>query len=207
MRLKLELCLDGGTRCVCVCVFVYICMPLFELFKHFFLLCFFSFFYRPKKIKLRLIFLLLVSSEDEAAAAAAAAAVGGAGQGQGGQGGAATQRRPTDLVLETLAGLEKDNHHVTESYFWLQMLSYHLAVVKKEQVAVAVAAGSTTPSRTSALRLLTPITFDDFFRRPLCQPLRNSMLIDKYYSRHAIDAPEAKTAFTLPDIKQLPNRV
>ena len=135
-------------------------------------------------------------------------------------------RRNTDAVLTALQDVEKDGFHLTAAYFWLQMVSYHLAVMQKEQreqraasiAEVAVAeAGSPTVTSTSSTAASPSIQapasssnvvpFDMFFRRPLCQPLRNSQLIEKYYTRKVIDSPSARDQYTLPDLKKLPTIV
>lgn len=52
-----------------------------------------------------------------------------------------------------------------------------------------------------------PMAFDDFYRRPVVQPLRNQLLYEKYYSRRLIDAEASATEFALPDLKPLPSVV
>ena len=51
------------------------------------------------------------------------------------------------------------------------------------------------------------ITFADFFRLPHCQPLRNSLFYEKYYSRVVVDDPASAVGFVIPDLKQLPSVV
>lgn len=132
--------------------------------------------------KIRLIYLLLTQSIDEHA----------------------NPSNNRNAVLHGLQEIEKSNFHVTESYFWLQMVSYHIALLKKENnenPTVTTAAGllGTEPANT--------LEFDEFYRRPVCQSLRNSLLVDKYYSPKVIDSPQAIAEFVLPDLKPLPSVV
>jgi hypothetical protein len=105
-------------------------------------------------------------------------------------------RRPINEILETIQKIEKENFHLTLNYFWIQLVSYHLALLQKKRGAATGAAGG-----KSALE------FEEFYRQPECQKLRNSLLSEKYYSRSVIDSDDAKEAFALPDLKQLPSIV
>jgi signal recognition particle receptor subunit beta len=95
-------------------------------------------------------------------------------------------RRPIDEIFETIRVIEKENFHETLNYFWVQQVSYHLALLKKR---------SSHPCRD----------FDEFYRQPECQKLRNSLLSEKYFSRALVDSVEARESLRLPDLKQLPN--
>jgi hypothetical protein len=135
---------------------------------------------------IRLIYILLTTDPDsteqqskattEAGAAAAAAAT------------RPPPRRPIDRIFETIRSIEKENFHETLNYFWVQQVSYHLALLRKR---------SPNPCRD----------FDEFYRQPECQRLRNALLSEKYFSRSLIDSEAAKESLTLPDLKQLPNLI
>jgi signal recognition particle receptor subunit beta len=108
-------------------------------------------------------------------------------------------RRNTDKVLDCLRSVEKGGFHMTESYFWVQMVSYHIALMQKEMNAPA--------HQANAVAVADIPAFDTFYRRPICQSLRNALLVDKHYSRKLIDSEEAAQGFVLPDLKPLPSLV
>jgi len=89
-----------------------------------------------------------------------------------------------------LENMEGGGHHVTETYFWIQMCSFCAAT------AAAAAAAATTPPFA---------TFAMFIQAPTSQKLRNPSLISKYYTTKQLDA--GKESFVLPDKKQLPSIV
>lgn len=145
------------------------------------------------EVKLRLIYVSLLAPDGDAV----------------GAGGGGASRRPTDKVLDLLRSIEKGGFNLTEDYFWLQMVSYHIAVAKKElRTASPVSVGSNAAGGEGGTSLLSlSLSFDEFSRRPVCQGLRNSLLIDKYYSRRLLESSDAQTSFQLPDLKQLPSIV
>lgn len=117
--------------------------------------------------------------------------------------------KSVDGVLEMLQSIEKSGFHLTLSYFWIQMVTYHITVEEREQKTAArngdtmVFSFSQQPTHTGAFGLqelqnalaqeefnsATPtsggeatlkcMTFADFLLRPHCQPLRNSELHSK----------------------------
>lgn len=95
------------------------------------------------------------------------------------------RRRNAERVIDTLRGIEKDAFHLTITYFWIQMVSFSMKAV-----------GSATS---------TQMEFDVFYRQPICQKLRNSLLYESYYSRRVMDADKAAVEFALPDLKSLPS--
>jgi hypothetical protein len=110
--------------------------------------------------------------------------------------------------LSILEGIERSGYHLTLSYFWVQLVTYHMAVEAKE-LHGAQAKASNTPvlvtvfgafGRSGAvpageeftleqlqqctesdhsLALGGAMPFADFMLRPHCQPLRNALLYSK----------------------------
>lgn len=99
----------------------------------------------------------------------------------------AGHRRNVDAILETLKGIEKEHFHLTINYFWIQMVTYFISQTK-------LLAGDGKEI----------VDFDTFYRQPICQKLRNSVLYDKYYSRRVIDDQNSSVVMNLPDLKPLP---
>ena len=111
-------------------------------------------------------------------------------------------------VLDVLSRIEKGSHHVTVAYFWLQMVTYHVALMNRDAASgVFIFPGRSGAATAAGVDADASISFDVFFRRPHSQPLRNELLIDKYYSRRLIDSADAAESFCLPDLKQLPSTV
>lgn len=104
------------------------------------------------------------------------------------------ERRPVNEILEMIQKIEKENFHLTLNYFWIQLVSFHVALIQKKKMQ----------QETGGMRRQE---FEEFYRQPDCQKLRNSLLYEKYYSRTLIDSEDAKESFALPDLKQLPNLV
>jgi len=100
-------------------------------------------------------------------------------------------RRNTNKILDHLKSIEKANFHVSLSYFWIQMVSYYLAVVSKGK--------SKTADRGEVMK------FDDFFMLKECEKLHDSLLYEEYYSRTIIDNLDSMSTFTLPDRKPFPS--
>jgi hypothetical protein len=100
-----------------------------------------------------------------------------------------------DDILNSLEEFERTSTHVTINYFWLQMVTYHMALYAK-RVLTAIPGGDSAPEFHA---------FADFIRHPLSAPLRNQLLYDNYYSRSAID--RGNDSFIIPDIKPLPSVV
>jgi hypothetical protein len=107
------------------------------------------------------------------------------------------RRRPVDEILETLQKIEKENFHLTLNYFWIQLVSFHIALLQKKKQQQGQESGEKGQQ----------MEFEEFYRQPDCQKLRNSLLYEKYYSRAVIDSEDAKESFALPDLKQLPSLV
>jgi hypothetical protein len=110
-----------------------------------------------------------------------------------------------DGILVVLQGIEKAGYHLSLNYFWVQMVTYHIAVEAKERRAAAGTAVTTVFAAFSdpaqkysgecTLQRLgeevggaadsdAPGTtgcmpFAEFLLRPHCQPLRNAFLYDK----------------------------
>jgi hypothetical protein len=111
-----------------------------------------------------------------------------------------------DGILAVLQGIEKAGFHLSLNYFWVQMVTYHIAVEAKERRAAAGAAVTTVfaafsdPAQKyvgecSLQQLGTELSaaaentdapgssgcmaFAEFLPRPHCQPLRNAFLYDK----------------------------
>lgn len=104
-----------------------------------------------------------------------------------------------------LQNIERSGYHLTLSYFWVQMVTYHLAVEAKQKQATATdpplfgafgqKPGGSHPVNAEdeeyslpALQLLKEsdfasaapaMTFAEFLLRPHCQPLRNALLYSK----------------------------
>ena len=128
-------------------------------------------------------------------------------------------KRSSDIsfILDKLQELEKDNYHASINYFWVHMVDYYMKAAikkaKKDSSASSIfsyfSAGSQRLdiSTKAGHASETPVAFSDFFRLPLCQPLRNSLLYEKYYSHSAVDDPNSAMSFVLPDLKQLPSVV
>ena len=97
-------------------------------------------------------------------------------------------RRSSNAILDALSAVEKEHFHLTITYFWIHMVSYNIAVVQKDHD-------------------IASISFDEFYRQPIVQKLRNHLLYDKYYSRKLLDDGAINSAkeYVLPDLKQLPS--
>lgn len=111
-----------------------------------------------------------------------------------------------DGILSVLQSIERGGYHLTLSYFWVQMVTYHMTVEAKErkvtdtaaalfgvygQPAAAQEPGTADEEVYSmeGLQLLKEsdfaatapvINFAEFLLRPHCQPLRNALLYNKY---------------------------
>ena len=84
-------------------------------------------------------------------------------------------------VFADLEAYEKEGHHVTVVYFWIQMIDYTMVKLKDQ----------TCP------------TFGIFIQNPQSQQLRNPDLIDKYYSKKVLGM--GKSEFQISDIKAMPS--
>eukprot|EP00602_Paraphysomonas_sp_CaronLab_P008829 CAMPEP_0185018178 /NCGR_PEP_ID=MMETSP1103-20130426/987_1 /TAXON_ID=36769 /ORGANISM="Paraphysomonas bandaiensis, Strain Caron Lab Isolate" /LENGTH=539 /DNA_ID=CAMNT_0027547899 /DNA_START=74 /DNA_END=1693 /DNA_ORIENTATION=- len=102
-------------------------------------------------------------------------------------------------VLKTVSDFEGETSHETLNYFWLQMISFNMALLKKNMGISAVGAGG------DASDFSYEMPFSEFMLQPRCQALRNELLYLKYYTKPCID--RSANEFVLPDIKQLPNVV
>lgn len=115
-------------------------------------------------------------------------------------------RRNVDAVFDILKAIEKDNFHLTITYFWIQIISNFIAVIRKRsnQTSAIITSTSTSSSTTSAT-YTNDMDFETFYRQPECQKLRNSLLYEKYYSRSVIDDKSAAVSFRLSDLKYIPS--
>ena len=115
--------------------------------------------------------------------------------------------RSVDDILEVLRGIEGPEYsHLTENYFWIQMITYHMAVDAQDNprlyerlpppastaspssssvvaaavvaAAVAVAGPGPPPDRDASM-----CTFHRFSSLPHCQPLHSALLVDKYVAQ------------------------
>ncbi len=86
-------------------------------------------------------------------------------------------------VLDALRAVDKDGFHLTKDHFWVTMVSIDIAKVAKKR-------GMTT--------------FEEFYRQPECQALRNWSLPAKYFSPAVLDSSAARTELILPN-KPLPS--
>mmetsp|Transcript_20151 Transcript_20151/g.28886 ORF Transcript_20151/g.28886 Transcript_20151/m.28886 type:complete len:554 (+) Transcript_20151:48-1709(+) len=110
-------------------------------------------------------------------------------------------RRNVDKILDHLKSIEKSNSHVSLNYFWIQMVSYYIAVVSKGKSKLVHATNLSSSSHT----LEEEITFDVFFELKECDKLHNSLLYEEYYSRSIIDSQDSMNSFALPDLKPFPS--
>jgi hypothetical protein len=113
------------------------------------------------------------------------------------------KRGADDAVLAQIHSIERSGFHYTLSYFWVKLVSYHMAVEDKQiresgnaagilSTATAAAAsvgsegkgfpklGSGGSGSASAEEEDASLSFAWFLLRSHCQPLRNSELADKY---------------------------
>jgi len=122
-----------------------------------------------------------------------------------------TLSRNVDQIFNIIRIVEGDNFHITLNYFWIQMVSYHIAVVRKKRTPVAQHVKTDTTELQSGTDVKSTsasfMDFEDFYRQPDCQRLRNPLLYEKYYSRSIIDSREAMESVELPNLKQLPSVV
>ena len=101
--------------------------------------------------------------------------------------------------MDALRSVEKGAFHMTINYFWIQMVKYCIAVVQQR---LRKSNKDVAPSVNSSM-----MVFDEWYRQPECQRLRNQLLHGKYYTARALDAPRAAVEFVLPDLKTLPSLV
>jgi hypothetical protein len=101
-------------------------------------------------------------------------------------------RRDTDAIFEAIKSIEKTNFHLTINYFWVQMISNCIATVNKRM---------NLNNENNNISGLQPMSFDEFYRQPECQKLRNSLLYEKFYSPSVIDNESAAVEFVMPNIK------
>lgn len=66
--------------------------------------------------------------------------------------------RSDDAILSVLQGIERSGYHLTLSYFWVQMVTYHIAVEAKERRSVAVRAGGAPVTVFGAFELTSTQT-------------------------------------------------
>ena len=95
------------------------------------------------------------------------------------------------IKFEALKFIEKDDFHLTINYFWVQMVSNFIAIVDKR---LKSSGASSAPG-------VKRFDFDEFYRQPECQKLRNSLLYEKYYSPSVIDSQSSAIEFVMPNIK------
>ena len=91
--------------------------------------------------------------------------------------------KSVDGVLEVLQSIEKSGFHLTLNYFWIQMVTYHIAVEEREQkiaagngdakVAASVFSFFQPPSHTGAFglqELQNALAQEEFNSATLTQP-------------------------------------
>lgn len=151
-------------------------------------------------ILIRVIFVLLLEQEKKADAASSSS------------GGRPEPTRNVDQIFDMIKIVEGDNFHITLNYFWIQMVSYHIALIRKKRSQVVpkskkleVDTTELMPETDEKLRPTCVLDFEDFYRQPDCQRLRNSLLYEKYYSRSIVDSRKAMESVELPNLKQLPS--
>lgn len=87
-------------------------------------------------------------------------------------------------ALELLRHFQKDRFHMTVNYFWIQLLTLHMAVVRQ------LTGKQTEP-------------FKEFINRPQCNQLLDPLLPLTYYSPTRLE--NGAFVFLLPDLLPLPN--
>lgn len=128
-----------------------------------------------------------------------------------------------DTILALLSTIEGGGAHTSINYFWIHMVDYYMRLADKQSSTLSLRekplfsflpAKSVAPPTAGADVDASPgpdprtdLPFSDFFRMPHCQPLRNSLFYEKYYSRAVVDDPASAAGFVIPDIKQLPSVV
>jgi hypothetical protein len=127
-------------------------------------------------IKMRIIYLSLVSLQSSSSSTISSAVN--------------TSRASTiDGILSILRSIEKEHFHLTINYFWIQMVHYHIALLRKEKKQQLLQKSnaawsvfySTNPQ--SLDNDISIVPFEAFYREPKCQKLRNALLYEHYYSR------------------------
>ena len=124
----------------------------------------------------------------------------------------------TEYILNRLKDIEKENSHMSINYFWIHMVDYYMRIAAKhssepEKSSLAsyfsfLTHDSKSYDVNTDIKLADEnVTFADFLRFPHCQPLRNSLLYEKYYSRAVIDDATSAQSFVIPNLKQLPSIV
>ena len=106
-------------------------------------------------------------------------------------------RRPAETVFDAIRIVEKGHFHLTEAFFWLQLVTYHIAVMKRTLKAIKGGAPAYAVAKPS---------FDFFQRQEHCSELQNVDLIFAYYSREAVyNDDTARIQFVPPDRRVLPS--
>lgn len=97
------------------------------------------------------------------------------------------RREGVQKAFEGLEATEKTGHHVTATYFWIQMTDYVMHKLDGGEES-------------------SPPTFGIFIQKPAAQMLRNPDLISKYYSKSILGVL-GKKEFNIPDLKPMPSVV
>lgn len=90
----------------------------------------------------------------------------------------------TKRLFTALANAEGGMHRVTDTYFWIQMVTYFTELLGYPSMAASA-------------------SFADFYGKPQCHPLQDPHLISTHYSDAVLAKGEAK--FQPPDKKPLPS--
>lgn len=127
-------------------------------------------------IKMRIIYLSLVSLQSSSSSTITSAVN-------------ASRASTIDGILSILRSIEKEHFHLTINYFWIQMMHYHIALLRKDKKQLLLQksnAGWSVFYSTNPQSLdndISIVPFEAFYREPKCQKLRNSLLYEHYYSR------------------------
>lgn len=116
------------------------------------------------------------------------------------------KKRNVEEIFDILRQVEAENFHTSLNYFWVQMVSHSIALVRQKLKEDSEKESSSTSPPTAAV-IPAFMDFDVFYRQPDCQRLRNQLLYEKYYGRSTIDSQEAMESLVLPNLKQFPNIV
>ena len=113
------------------------------------------------------------------------------------------QKGRVDIVLNIIETIEKSGYHLTLTYFWLQMITYHMSIEIKNGAIHSFGKITSSESESTITSTKECMPFVEFILKPHCQALRNPFLYEKYYSSSVLDSSGKQ--FTLPNLKQLPN--
>lgn len=118
-----------------------------------------------------------------------------------------------DKMLQELCWVEREHYHCTINYFWIQMVTYAMALLQEQEGMPMLWRFGTLGSvdiasvDTSTLDVLLEnvLSFETLIERCKSVDLLRSDLYRKFYSTKLIDSKEASEGFVLPDLQPLPN--